>query len=415
MQKKVLLISFFLLSSFNFFELYFFNPLWIKVINFVLLIYLILIFFIKKRSKRIQIKKNFSIPVFLLIIAPFLSSIVSYNDFNQPIFISVLVNREMYFYVLYFLLHKLDIRVEKLESVFLWFGFFSIALIFVQSVVYPFDISYAGALNERNTIRFIPSSIELILLLVFLFLNRSFTTYKTKYYFQLGIVMVAIIFMATKSIMIWTIYGAVLAITNTKHLSSKIRNFLILFLVLLLLSILFKDIINSLLSNISSTVNKGEQYSRIRSIMYYLLEYPRSCMGYILGNGNISLRTPAGQQLADLHKQLHLFQVDIGIVGGYSRYGITFILALIIIAIKVVRIKLPNKMQYLKYYILYPILLPLSGSTYWQESSIVLVAIVLFMIDKSQIKDPVQDIIPLVSKVDKMTALKWSKKTGQKN
>jgi hypothetical protein len=76
------------------------------------------------------------------------------------------------------------------------------------------------------------------------------------------------------------------------------------------------------------------------------------------------------------------FMSDLGLIGDYVRFGVLYIIGVIIVFVKVFRTKFPEKYMFIKYYF-YVMLLTLftGGSAFADGSNIVTLCIIMYLID----------------------------------
>jgi hypothetical protein len=127
----------------------------------------------------------------------------------------------------------------------------------------------------------------------------------------------------------------------------------------------------------------GEEYIRIQAARYYLTDFFKSPVAYITGNGMYFTRSSYGR-LISLNALVYKYNLgDIGIIGDYAMYGLFFVLGVLIICIKAIRIRMKHEHFYVKYiFIAVIISLPTSGG-FGDADFVCFIACILYLIDVS--------------------------------
>jgi hypothetical protein len=121
---------------------------------------------------------------------------------------------------------------------------------------------------------------------------------------------------------------------------------------------------------------------RIRAAYFFLTELFPNTLSYITGNGADSANSTYGFMIQMYKDAYGFFQSDIGLIGDYTKFGILYILGVLLILIKVIKSNIGEEYKYIKYFYL-SVLLTLftGGGPFAQADSIVGICITLYILD----------------------------------
>lgn len=343
------LLLFIILCSISFFEIRFIPIQLLKALEFagigmmsgMLIINLVY-------GKGPGIKKNFTFEIGLILTSVVLSMFGAYVYHQQPFAITAVVQRYMYFFLFYFLLHQLRPEPNDLLRLIIYLGITYALIYFAQYFLYPTQILHSKTAQARGTVRiFFPGAIYLFLSL-FLGLYLFFATHKYKY---IAIVLAGVfvtILLGTRQVLIPIIFLIIMYILFSKKVKSKFAVFTLAALSLIPLYFMFEGIFISLLEVSKEQSQNAEDDIRIRAMKYYIFDFFPNSFSYIIGNGESSSNSIFGIKVNQVKEFFGYYQSDIGLIGDFSKFGLLYIVGQLVSMIRIVTWKLDEKMAFIK-------------------------------------------------------------------
>jgi hypothetical protein len=331
-----------------------------------------------------------------IIIFTILSAIPASLFHNQSIPLSLLASRIVLFLLIYHLLHKIKIDVKKLEKLIIYFGFGWVCLIYLQQVIYPtilFSVSEVDlktnqmGFETRGVNRVMITGIRYGVFFVFVYWKKIQNKFNLKeftlFLFSFG----AIILTATRQIIIGV--GVMIVFDLLYELrinfSKRIGFAITLISLFILLFPIWGNIVLKLIEiSKEQDVTSGE-YIRFVEINYFLFEYWPHWITYFLGNGWEHAYSSYGQEMQNyIEKTLRLFRSDIGLIGALNKFGIFYVVCILLIYFKTI-FQFPKNSYppYIRIMFIYLILTSFTGGNFFERaSSIVFISLLLYIIDK---------------------------------
>lgn len=381
---RQILVIVILLCSVNFFSLYFLGGYQTeKLINisgiFIIIFFIILHIFYDNTQR---FPSKFKLPIIIIFIAVLLSMYVAFTIHRQSFIITAFAQRGIYFFLLYFLLHYFKLLPKQLEMIVVIFGvLFSICYI-AQYFAFPTKLFEVRMWIERSTVRIFLPGLGFLTLAYFYSLNRFLIENR------LIFIIVCLFFLV-----VFFLYGtrqnllAILLITFLSPIISrtvKSRVFLIFLIIISLISgyFIFQNIINDLISLSQYQISQFEEDIRLKAAQYFIKDFSPDRLAAILGNGESSEASDFGLFVRSIEDNYHFFQADIGLIGEYSKYGILFILGVLIIIIRILTRRLSSSMVYLKFYIFAIILTMFTGGGMFSNSdNVTVTCLIMYFVD----------------------------------
>ncbi|MBS1662898.1 MAG: hypothetical protein JST68_17770 [Bacteroidetes bacterium] len=125
------------------------------------------------------------------------------------------------------------------------------------------------------------------------------------------------------------------------------------------------EISEGLITSQEETVSAGENYSRVLSGSYFLNEFSPNWLSRIFGNGapykSSTDASAYGDAIYGLKESNSYYLSDVGIIGFYVMFGIFAVAAYLLLFVKGLRVDVPERYQYLKYYVWYILLTSLTS------------------------------------------------------
>lgn len=377
------MLFFIILCSTSFYQISVLGPLQKGAELLGVVIIFVLMIFTVVYSETKSIKRNFILPVSLIILSVVTSMFMASFTRDQSFVHTLFAQRAMYYYFLYFLLHQFKTSPKDLERIFIVLGILYIFLYLLQYVLYPKIIYDAYVLERRGTIRIYLAGVDYMVVAFFFSVQYFLRTNKFKYLILLlGTYSIYILIGGRQTLAIMTFLLVMFIIIDRKV---KSRLFLI-FLGLVggfAIFLIFQNIFEMLLMQSQSDTSLGSDYIRIRAARFYLTDFFEHPLAYITGNGMYHETSNYGREIAFYRTNYHFTLGDIGILGNYTIYGIFFIIGVLFICIRSLRIKIESQYIYLKYLIVSILLALITAGGFSRSDVICFIVCILYIIDVS--------------------------------
>ena len=386
MFKRILII-FIILDATQFFSLSIFSDFVIKIFDVISIILFITIICYYK-FQELVLHKNFNKGIFkreilIILFAVFFSFFGAAIYHNQSLLQSFISSRFMYFYLLYFVLIKFDLRTHELEKI-----------VMIFSVTYSI-IYFAAALNPtivsvriyedffRQTIRvYMPG----ILLVIFSFFNHISRFFEEKKFIDLLLFILfltLIIHTGTRMVIFPSLLIVLIFIgSRLKFYKSILIVTLSTILIIIVFYPILKGTFNLLLSEKNYSEPGGTLSIRLQAINYFFnLLFP-TFITYIIGNGFASYHNNYGNFILFLREKYNLYQSDIGIIGDYTRFGILFVVGILALLIKICKHSYAKNAKYIKYFFIFIGITYITIPHFGNSDGIVAICCGLYLIEK---------------------------------
>ncbi len=345
-----------------------------------------------------KVKQHFKVEIYMFLLATFFSMFIASAYHNQDFSITLIVQRFMYFYFFYFLLHTLKIDVKTVENLLVPFGVVYAVFYIAQYFAYPTLLFDSRVDADRGTIRiFIPGA-SFIALAYYKSLQDLLKTHRMKYglYCFLFFIVIAIL-TGTRQSLASTLLFTTVFIFFSKQVKSRIFIILMAAVAGLAIFIIFYDIFMEMVELTEHEATKKNTNIRLIAMRFFTSEFMPADIAYIFGNGQDSLNSSFGVYVNFLKRAFGLYQSDVGLIGDYSKFGVLFVIAQLSIILRLIFGKLPSNLEYIKYFMLAVSLTMFSGSNgFGRADGIVFYTMILYIIDvyKHKEKNAINNEIP---------------------
>ncbi len=343
--------------------------------------------------KTIKLKQNFSAPIYFIFLGVLLSMFSAYYSYNQTFALSLYAQRDIYFYLVYFILHILKIEKKALQRLILYFGILYLLLYLIQFVAFPTTIFDVHMLEDRNTIRIVIQGSGYSILAYFMCLQIFYSSNNFKYLILALVLLIPTILFGARSGMLTILMGTVAQLLFSKRIKSKAMVITLVLAALIPAYYFSQDIINGMIMASEADSAKGSDYVRIRAAQFYLTQFMPTDISMITGVGAPTERSPLGQMTAMISKRYHFNLSDVGIISNFVTYGIFFIFGLLWTLYKTMFLKIKHDMLYVKYFLFFLVLLMIPiAAGYAYSAAIAELCCIFYQIDissyeyKSEIK-----------------------------
>jgi len=382
---KKLLISFIILCSLLFFEFSFLGKYSkiIELFGIALTILIVLLYGIYDNSFRF--KHNFKPFIIIFLISLPFSMFIANMYHNQNIGISLYAQRSIYYYLLYFALHQIKIKPKDFEKLFIYFAIIYVIFYFLQYALYPNKILFNCRISEeRGTVRIFLAGLAYLIICYFLSLQYVLEKFQVKYIILFLISLTIMILLGSRGLLFAVAISTIINLLFSKRIKSRLLIYLLSIIGVFLIYLAFNKIIDELILATQASKMRGIDNIRIRAAKYFLSGFFPNAFAYIFGNGAYSLGSEYSSKFSLLGQKYGYYLSDIGIIGNYVKYGALFVIAVIGILYKSIKIKIQQEYNYIKYFYVLNALCIILGGGFADSDFIVLVCITLYMLDVSK-------------------------------
>lgn len=343
------LLFFIILCSVSFYELKFIPMVGIKALEFfgaILIVVLLVINFIYDNTPRI--KKHFTIEVTLILTAVVLSTFGAYLFHDQPFAVTIVVQRYMYFFLLYFLLHQLKPSINDVLKMIVFIGMIHAAIYVASYVLYPNVLVHSKVAEARGTVRIFFPGLIYVFLSLFLSVYLFFST-KNRIYLLIAFVGILItILLGTRQVLVTIVFLLFMYILISKKVTSKFAVFTLVILSLIPLYFIFQDIFISLVEVSKAQSQQQKEDVRLRAIKFFIFDFFPNKISYLTGNGEPSSNSIFGIKVNQIKKFMGFYQGDVGLVGDFSKFGLLFVIAQLMAIFRIITWKLEERLWFIK-------------------------------------------------------------------
>jgi hypothetical protein len=284
------------------------------------------------------------------------------------------------FFFAYFFLHAIRFKVKDIERIIFVLGIVYIAFFLIQYVIYPRIIFSIRIQVDRGTTRIFLQGGGYATLAYFMGLYYFTTTQKPVYGIVSLLFFITLILQGTRQNILLIGFATIVFILVSKRVKSKALIMLLLILLAIPVFYFFQDIFMNLIAVSEKQSAQQDDDIRIKAVKFFLGDFFPSPFAYLIGNGDSHMASKYGMEVFRYKIVNGLYQSDIGVLGDFSKYGVFFILGVILIYIKVFKLKL-TRFIYIKYYFMISFLRLFLGSDFGSAEPIVLLSTMLYMID----------------------------------
>jgi hypothetical protein len=366
------------------------------IIDTLVILYMANVVFFKKAPRKIwlggpaQVKKkmtfNFQGGIKWLLIGVALSFFPAYVFHDQNIVYSWAVCRYFAYALIYYYLHKRNYKVEDVESVLivlsLIFQFIYWIEIRFPSATPLFGDYYSELSSGITRLRIYGS--HLFMLTFCILISRFKFTAKAA-----GLVFMALFSLLLLQSRQLLFPGALILVFHFRKIVFKS-----FFSGLMLISLagagvyfgadLFDKVLDKTVNQNSNDKLGGD---RLESYIYYLKDEGANAFTRVFGEGYPAPSTPYGDKFQSFKLDSGLSPADIGPVGFVTFFGFLWFIGVIILMYKSIKVKVPSKYVYVKYYVFIVLFtLPVGESQFASGPSIVALMCAYFIIDKGNLE-----------------------------
>jgi hypothetical protein len=385
MFKKILII-FIVLGGLGFFEPVFFNRQIIGAIHLMLaliIISLIILYAVYDTSQKI--KPLFSFEIFLLLTAVFLSMFGAYFFHDQPFKTTLLAQRAIYLFSFYFLLHQLKPEPRFILRLFIVFSVLWSGLYLLQWFAYPTPLFGSQMFKDRNTIRIFLPGVTFAVIAYFICLQMFLKTNHYKYLMLIFLLLLIFVILGTRQLLGPVLLISIYALVKSKRIHSKIVISLLGIASIIPLYFIFQDIINAMIDITRVQTGAISENIRFKAVLFYFNRFTTNKLSFLIGNGSYGGHSSYSLMMDNYGKIFGYYLADIGIIGEFILYGIIFIIAELIILIRMSFSRYPEEFEFIRYiaYTMYFALF-VSAGAFGNSEGIIMMCLLLYLVDLSK-------------------------------
>lgn len=382
MFKRIVLIII-VLCSVDFYTLIYIPEVIQKsgdIIAIGLIIAFLILMYFYDRSK--PLPKSFIFPIVLIFISVTISMLAAYGLQDQGIPITLWSQRAIYYYLLYFLLSRLRPDPEFIMKLVIYMGAAYMIIYIAQSIVYPYPLLSYKLFFNRGTLRIFMPGAGYYQLGYYLCLYLFFRDYKISNLLYIVAALVVTVLIGSRQLLASIVLVSLLFLVLNQVVKAKFALLTLAAFSLIPLYLLFQDIFNAMLEVTSAQSEYIEDNIRVRAAKFFLTDFLNSPIAYLTGNGMNGNHSLYGLNVQRYALKYGFYQSDVGLVGDYVKYGLLFIVGVIITLIKVLKAKLPDKSIFVKYFFLgITMMMFTGGSIFANSDSVVILCLIFYIID----------------------------------
>jgi hypothetical protein len=347
---RVILLWFITLTSIKLYTLFIPYGAGKLVILFgaVIVIFILILHIIYSRVKRIPMK--FSIEVWIFILSFTVAPLAALVFHQQPILSSILAQHGTFFIFLYFLLHHLKPHPQDLMKMFVALGFVYCGVYLIQFFAFPTILVSSMVFADRGTIRiFLPGS-EYLFTGYFILLGRYFIYKQTRFLLYIIPFLIILLLMGTRQMIASLVFASLVNVLLSKTIKSKVLMYFVLALCMIPLYFVFQDIFMKMFEVSGEQSDAGlKENVRFKATIFYLLNFNPSNLWVLTGNGMPDALTAYGRNISSIAKYSGFYLEDIGLFGDMFRFGVLFVIAKVVIYIRLTTKKMLEKYTFIRY------------------------------------------------------------------
>ncbi|MCB0805035.1 MAG: hypothetical protein KDC05_04500 [Bacteroidales bacterium] len=345
----------------------------------MLMLVVVLLGLIYDPSRRFE--QNFTYEISLIFISILLSTFGAKWGHDQNFMLTAWAQRMMYFYLFYFFLHTIRIRPEDLEKLIIIIAVIYIVIFLIQYVSYPRMLFGTRADEERGTIRIFLPAKAFVVMVYFYCLQEFFAKLKLKYALFCVAAIAVTILQGTRTPLALLFLGTIIMLILSKRVQSKMLIAFLLIVGAASIMVIFQDIFLNLLEVSEEQSAKEGDDIRVKAAKFFLYEFPPTPLNYIIGNGESHMASAYGMRIWYYKVDFGYFQNDIGLLGEYTKYGILYVIAVILIVRKILAMKIDPKYMYFKYYIFISLIGMIMGGIFARSDAFTTILAIMYIID----------------------------------
>jgi hypothetical protein len=375
-------IIFFCLSSVLFFYPSFIDLSLLYYLNYALSLLIFLTVIVTYRGSDNNV---FFTPIFLLLIAIFISGISATYSWGQDILSSVKALTVGLSYIFFFLLLNWKMHTKDLEKVILINGVIYILVFSVTFLLYPIPIFGGNQQysDDRGFQRIMLIGFGFLFLFSFYSLSKYLKKRQLLWFIIFLITVIFIIMLLTRQLIISSFIFLTAYILRKSSFSKRI--IAILLIACFVYIVTQMSFYKLLVEQTKAQTENVEDDIRVLSALFYLNDFSPDNFTRIFGNGEPSGGSSYYRHYSFIEKGLGLYQSDVGYIGLYSKFGILAILAYLIVIFRTIKVSVPEEYLYCKYFLYFVFVSSILGSCTFSRDFIIPIVLALYIISSNNL------------------------------
>jgi hypothetical protein len=254
-------------------------------------------------------------------------------------------------------------------------------LYILQYLVYPAQITEAKMFIDRGTIRInLPGTIFRHICF-FLCVTELFRKFSLKYGIGALVMLVVAILSAYRSVLAMYILLPSIYLLTSPYVKNRLIIVLLGLFIMISGFFAFQSIIFEMQETaLRESAQGGKENIRFKSAKYYLADSKKNPVALIIGNGQSSGHSRYGQRMGKISEYYGYYLSDIGIIGTIYRYGLVFALVIVLIMFRILSMKLPPDLHYIKLFLWMHVFLIFSTYPFYEDKTgIILFSFILYL------------------------------------
>jgi heme/copper-type cytochrome/quinol oxidase subunit 2 len=312
--------------------------------------------------------------------------ISAYVFYKQNFFISFQVSRGMYYYLLYFVLFALDLKIKDVEKLIL-IAAFLYCIAYLGNLVLP-DLFFSKIVYDQSrflTRVYLPGS--LVNIFAYFYSLMKLIEYKEqKYLFFILLSFTVMILTGSRMVFIPVMLVTVFIFLRGFKFS-RIFNIALIVTAILIIIFAFSQSFDAMLNLAKNDLGQQQQGGgtlniRLEAVSFFYPFFFPDYWHLLMGNGFASTHSSFGQLIDYFKLKMNLYQSDIGILGDFTKMGLVYLFGVLILLKNVFTTKLSLKALYIKYFFYYVILSFITLSHFGYNDGIVTLCLSFYLIEK---------------------------------
>ena len=345
----------------------------------------IILYYYKARTGRMLFKGH----VILFLLMPIISAYAALHFHDQPMQLTANIVRSFLFWLFYFVLHIYNVPAQKIVKMAVVCGGIWAMITIVQQFTFPTyffymrsDEDYKGGIYRNGVYRFMIMGLHFGTFLLLYSFHRFLITRKTIFLAATLVALLGFYYYGTRQFALAS-FGCMFVATLLVKGKAKVYAFSLAGLLVLVLLVFGEQLFASYVEMTKEQWQYGEN---VRSLCaeFYLYDYWPHWTAQITGNGPSHAASPYGREMKYILNYFKFYRSDVGLIGGFSEYGIFYVINVIWLNIKGLRSKwYQYDDQYLRLVYLYALILIPTNESYADAMGIPFYCILMYLTEKA--------------------------------
>lgn len=232
-----------------------------------------------------------------------------------------------------------------------------------------------------------------IVITYFIALTQYFINKEIKYLLLCFVALIIFVLLGTRQLLAAIALLTIFSLILGQQVKSKAGFGILIVIAVIPVFFLFKDIFIAMFELSQSQVGNIESNIRVKAAIFFLFEFFPNQLAYFIGNGVPSSNSSYGMEIANYMESFGFYQSDIGLIGDYTKFGVLFVIGQLVIMIRIIFTRIPEKYMFIKYNFLgIAMVLFMGKGSFGSGDNIVINCLLLYILDtylfsKRELKD----------------------------